>query len=785
MSLKHFSKISILALNFALLQGSLFAMDNNAKGNSNNVPSTQSANTLLAVNSKTADDKDSSKKDDDPSKNYKLNEINVYGASKRLQKITEAPAAVSVVPKEELDKGTTHGQLVKTLEHYPGIDVVQSGMNDFNVNTRGFNNSINRRVLVLLDGRDPSTPLINLMEWNSLQTNLADVSKIEVVRGPGSALYGANAYNGVINIISNSPREVLGTRASVTGGQYGTLRGDIRHSMKITDDLFFKANIGYSTQDQDWIKSRDITDTVHGGLEYAGLAPDVRGNRQGVGNIQNIDSLINANRKATNVFGTARFDYVLDKENSVLVGEVGYSRYGGEYFVNQTGRILIPDVEKPFARIAYNSNHINVQAHYNRRNTLVPQIVMNAAATSGERSDVYVVDAQWNDSYLDKKLKLVLGASHDYEHVVTAVAGSAPLLSPDDVHHNFSGFYGQLEYELASNLQFIAAARLDRSTLTSTQFSPKAALVWTPIENQTFRLTVNRSFLRPSFADKWRRSPAGAPISTIKGQSLAAIDSTIASNYGVNKLGLSSLSLWNVGNPELDVETAMSYELGYKGVIDKDWYITADLYLNKRTNFISNPNGGLAPSVYTPVRYNNKQADSALSATLGAALYDRLSIDPQTGKIASIVAPANIASTTEYGFELAVNYYLTDELTVNMNYSYLGFNVDDNKVVANKIQPNTSANRINLGAAYSNKTASMPWDVELQARGVDGYKWAAGFYEGYVPGYWVVNFNAAIRPTKEVKLSVNIFNLLDHKHYEIFGGTYLQRYATANLTLNL
>ena len=231
-------------------------------------------------------------------------EVVVYGASRRKEKITQAPAAISVVQTKDIEKAASHGQIARTIDKFPGVDVVQSGMNDFNVNMRGFNNSINRRVLVLLDGRDPSTPLLNLVEWNSFQSNLADVSNIEVVRGPGSALYGINAYNGVINITTAAPQDIQGTRVSVTGGEFNLFKGDVRHAGKISDNLFYKANVGYSRQDQPWITSRDTTatflrnsegviiDTIKGALEYNGLARDVKGNRAGFGNIQNIDSLI-------------------------------------------------------------------------------------------------------------------------------------------------------------------------------------------------------------------------------------------------------------------------------------------------------------------------------------------------------------------------------------------------------------------------------------------------------------------------------------------------------------
>ena len=496
--------------------------------------------------------------------------------------------------------------------------------------------------------------------------------------------------------------------------------------------------------------------------------------------------MIANNNTATNLFGSARMDWILDDENTTLVSEVGYSRYGGEYFVNQTGRILIPDVEKPFARIALNSDNFNVQAHWNRRNTIDPQVVRNAAATSAERSDVFVIDAQWNEAYMDNTLKVILGASHEYHDVNTTILGATPLLSPDGLHNNFSGVYGQLEYDVLSNLKFVGAARFDRSTFFENQFSPKIAVVWSPIENHTFRGTVNRSFLRPSYGDKFRRSPAGAPIA------FAGIDTVIANQFSVTRLTDSTtIAAWNLGNPTVTVESAVSYEIGYKGIINKDLYVTVDAYINKRENFLSNPLGGLAPDVYSKVSYGNQEADDSLKAKLGRinpAIYDRLAIDPLTGNLASIVSITNIGQVTEYGLEIGVNYYATDELLVNASYSYLDFKVEDNTLqsgnstIINKILPNTSRHRINFGATYEDKNASTPWDLGFNVRGVTKFNWIAGTVEGTVPEYWVVDLNGSVKVTNELRLGVNVFNLLDRRHYQIFGGTYLQRNASLRLS---
>ena len=142
-----------------------------------------------------------------------LSEIVVEGASRAPERIVEAPAAISVVPPEVLQNVSITGQAPVALQSVPGVDVVQSGVNDFNVNARGFNSSLNRRVLVLQDGRDLAIAFLGSQEWNGMTQPLEDLGKVEMVRGPGSALYGANAFSGVVNITTPTAREVIGTKA--------------------------------------------------------------------------------------------------------------------------------------------------------------------------------------------------------------------------------------------------------------------------------------------------------------------------------------------------------------------------------------------------------------------------------------------------------------------------------------------------------------------------------------------------------------------------------------------
>src|SRR5687767_10444099 len=194
-----------------------------------------------------------------------LADIVVQAASKAPERIVEAPAAITVIPSYQAAALTPTNQAPAVLRNVPGFDVVQNGMHDFNINARGFNSSLNRRVLVLQDGRDLSYVLVGSQEWGALAVALDEMGKVEVVRGPGSALYGANAFNGVVNISTPPARDVLGTKVNISAGEVSTLRSDFRHARSFREGRFaYKITGGYGTSDT-FSRSRtrfDSTDIV-------------------------------------------------------------------------------------------------------------------------------------------------------------------------------------------------------------------------------------------------------------------------------------------------------------------------------------------------------------------------------------------------------------------------------------------------------------------------------------------------------------------------------------------
>jgi iron complex outermembrane receptor protein len=189
-----------------------------------------------------------------------LADVIVEGVSRTPERIVEAPAAASVVDPVAARALAATSQPARAFTNLTGVDVAQNDMNDYNVNSRGFNSSFNRRVLVLQDGRDLAVPFLGAQEWNAMTIPMDQMSRVEFVRGPGSALYGVNAYSGVINFITPSAREVVGTKLNLAGGNLSSSRVDLAHAGVFGEGRFgYKLNLGYN-RSSSWSVSRTSAD---------------------------------------------------------------------------------------------------------------------------------------------------------------------------------------------------------------------------------------------------------------------------------------------------------------------------------------------------------------------------------------------------------------------------------------------------------------------------------------------------------------------------------------------
>ncbi len=702
---------------------------------------------------------------------FKFSDIIVYGATKTAEKITESPAAVTVMYPPDIHRAARRNQIARALEATPGVDILQNGATDFIVNTRGFNSGLNRRILVLQDGRNVAMPLLDAQEWNSFALPLDEFKRVELVRGPAASLYGTNAFNGVLNLTSYAPHEIQGTKISFLAGDYQTLRADLRHA-GIVNNFEYKVTAGYS-KSLNYSKSRTTPEE----LEYPGLALERR-------------PVNPEDRETFAYYGTLRMDYNLTDEKKFVL-EGGYSRSGNEMYVFGLGRTLVKDAERPWVRAAYNSPRINVHAHF--MNRYVPEkmwlMVPNAPLLDNSK-DVFA-EFQHN-FFAGEDLHIVWGLSEQYQYIQTYGTSI-----PEAVTQWYTGLYAQADWHINHLLNLVASARMDYSSIYHTQFSPRLALVLTPIEDHSFRISVGRAFQRPNYSELYRFTPdapaftplpdgnPGPPINfdLVEKQiadSIAALSGQPAPDLNLN---LNSKRANALGNDKLNVEENIGFEFGYKGIINEQIFFTCDLYYNIMNDFITNFLPGVNPDIeaWTPkLEGDLKQYEDLVYDMVMQSMFerDRQRLSYLNGVPTFVVSNTNVGQVNQWGVDIGINYYLTNELLLSGNYSYYDFDVIEANV-NQPLLPNTSPHKFNVSASY---VMPKTFDITVSFSYVHGYDWLAGTYVGYVPAYNLVNLNGGVYVLNNLRVGFNIYNLLNNKHYEIFGGTYLPRMASMQAT---
>ncbi len=695
-----------------------------------------------------------------------LEDVFVYGASKYPVRLLHAPAAVSTLSDQQIKELAPTGQVPRLFDGLVGVDVVQNDINDFNINSRGFNSSLNRRMLVLLDNRETSGTFLGAQEWNALSIPVGDIDRIELIRGPGSALYGANAFSGVITMTTPAPKNVLGTRVSLVGGELNTIRGDLRHAGQ-RDRWSYKFNFGairYGT----WSKSRNIPQDELDRREYPGLSPE-------------LVPLDDADLTAA--YGSGRVDYDLF-HGRTLVFEGGITEAQDQVFITGLGRVQVDDVIRPWLRANYTSERFFSQVDYNGRKTLNgQQLALNSATTFKENS--YDINLQFHHQIVSQsgRAHLIWGASQRFQHVDTGLT-----LTPRTYDENQTGVFAQLEMSVSDKLDVIAAGRYDRSTLHPSQFSPKVALVYSLDPAHSIRLTFNRAFQTPNYSEFFLRAPAGLPVDLAPLEE--RLETELALERGVPRdsvdlpLNFGLTPMLALGNRDLDVEKIWGYELGYRGVHGDKLFLSANIYFNRLSDFITDllPRVNPAfPAYQVPGQIDpalRPRIISALQETLGPN-FPLLSTLPD-GSLAMVVSYANAGRVNEWGLELDLSYYLTDQIMVNGNYTYFDYDVND-QATGDVLLPNTPRHKFNLGVSYAGANGI---DASVRVRFVDSFDWAAGIFQGRVPSYALVNLAGGYRVKPDFRVGLVVNNLFDNKHYELFGGSVNGRRAVATATVD-
>jgi iron complex outermembrane receptor protein len=163
-----------------------------------------------------------------------LMNIEVTSVSRKEQKMSQAAAAIFVITQEDIQRsGATN--IPDLLRMVPGMDVSQINANTWAVSARGFNDQFSDKLLVLIDGRAVYTPLLGGVNWDTQDVPLEDIDRIEVIRGPGATLWGANAVNGVINVVTKRAADTQGALVTADGGTEGQAQSTVEYGGAIKE----------------------------------------------------------------------------------------------------------------------------------------------------------------------------------------------------------------------------------------------------------------------------------------------------------------------------------------------------------------------------------------------------------------------------------------------------------------------------------------------------------------------------------------------------------------------
>lgn len=685
--------------------------------------------------------------------------ITVYSASRRTERVVEAPAAVTVVAQEEIEAMAASGQAARIVEGAPGVDFTQSGLYDTNFNARGFNSSLNRRILTLIDGRDPAIAFLGAQEWAAVSFPIDEMQSVELIRGPGSALYGANAFSGVLNMTTKMPKDSEGGRLLLTGGDLDTRRADFRHAGGLGAEWYYRLVGGYQ-QSADFARSRNVT------VEYT--TPCLSASQT---NCLRREARPLAMDEVNVKFGGLRFDKHFANSN-VFTVEGGYATLEGPVFQTGIGRVQVTDVERPWARVNYNMPHWNIGAYYDARDA-DNQIALASGAGLYEDSHNAHAELQTNWDFLGGRTRVVGGVAWNNQDVDTTGPNGLGTLMAEPHDETQQSVFGQVDFDVNNRLKLVGAARWDDSTLHEPQFSPKGAIVFSLNTNHTVRYGYNEAFQRPNYSELFLTAPAGAPVPLAALAGANPLSAPLAPV--LTQLGFGSLPLLARGNANLDVEKVKSHEVGYAGIIGGKLFLTVDLYQSNLTNFVTDllPGANTAFAPYTlppglpPALVNG--LNLFFTNALGANLAGLTTVN---GAPALVFSYANAGEVDTQGAELAMNYYLGSNWVFDANYSHFDFEVKDQRQ-GDRLLPNAPEQKFNMGLAWR----SPRFDARVSYRWVEEFDWAAGVFVGTIPQYDVVNLAASYNINDRFRFGVDVSNLLDDEHYEAFGGDLLSRRA--------
>lgn len=440
-----------------------------------------------------------------------LMNVDVTSVSKSPEKWIDAPAAIYVITREDIHRsGVT--SIPEALRLAPNLQVARVDSSQYAITARGFNNTTANKLLVLIDGRSVYTPLYSGVFWDVQDVFLEDIERIEVISGPGGTLWGANAVNGVINIITRHSRDTTGALVSLGGGPDEGVAG-----------ARYGGRLGTNTTYRVYVKDfrRDDTDTENGASLHDSWSKGQSGFR--------IDR--------------ERSGDLLTFQGDVYDGSI-------DQMVNDDKTITGGNVVGRWSRTLQNGSTVQTQVYYDRVRREYP-------GTLSEVRDTYDLDLQHH---------ITMGARHD------VVWGGGYRVSRDDVSNNLAlaflptsrslsltNIFLQDGISLHERLKLTVGTKLERNDYTGWEVQPNVRLAW-KLRDTLVWSAVSRAVRTPSRLDRDLYVPGTPPFLVAGGPDFKS-EKLIAYEIGyrvqpVSQMSLSISTFYNVYDELRSLELA-------------------------------------------------------------------------------------------------------------------------------------------------------------------------------------------------------------------------------------
>lgn len=488
-----------------------------------------------------------------------LMNIKVTTLSKQAKAAGGLPAAIYVITSEDFARlGAT--SVPEVLRIVPGLHVARIEGNSWMVSIRGFNGRFANKLLVLVDGRSIYSPLHNGVHWDFQEFNLEGIERIEVIRGPGGILWGSNAVNGIINIITKDAADTVG---------------------------------GYVQADTSAISSRSLA--AHFGAQANdGTYVRVYGNaRRNLGFEEVMTGM--KSHPSDHVNGGIRVDITPSPTEKLEISFRNSSNHGSQ-------SVFLPIPTPPYQSVINvdtPSNKTSLAGRYEWASTSTTTSEVLFSFERSNRNDFTMHEHRWTSDFEFKTIhalpnfsQIVWGINYrdtsDYIDEATTFA-----IEPSFARDRVFGVYGHSEFPLSGSSTMSVGARLEKNDYSGWEFQPNLRMAWQPKDTETAWLGASRAVRVPS-----------------RGDAHANILVQYSDGPGM------PMALRLFGNPGYKPETVDSFEAGYRiQPNDTSYYDIAifhNRYRNLRTFEPEDPyvEPGPIPVLVTPFRFGNK-----LSAT--------------------------------------------------------------------------------------------------------------------------------------------------------------------------